>query len=87
MRILILSALCIALLLALTFLMLKVRPLYRDLERYRNALREFEENTFIAEAPLEMNLGHNLKTLTEKSGQLKNDPLVNELAENLRAPL
>lgn len=83
MGVLILSALCIALLLALTFMILKVRPLYRDLERYRNALREFDENTFIAEAPLEMNLGHNLKTLTEKSGQFKNDPLVNELAENL----
>lgn len=83
MGIWILSALCIALLLALTFLILKVRPLYKDLEKYRNALRQFDENTFIAEEPLEMKLGPNLKAFTEKSDQIKNDPLMNELAESL----
>lgn len=83
MGIWILSALCIALLLALIFLALKVRPLYEDLEKYKKALLEVNEKTSIEEPPPEMKLGTSLKVLSEKSDQVKNDPLVNELADNL----
>jgi len=83
MGIWILSALCITLLLALIVLILKVRPLYKDVQNYRNALRQFDKNTYITEEPLELKLDPNLKAFTEKSDQIKNDPLLNELADSL----
>ena len=83
MGIWILGGLCIALFLALIFLAIKVRPLYKDLEKYKNALLEVNEKTSIADRPLEMKIGPSFKELSEKSGQIKSDPLVNELVENL----
>ena len=80
-----LSVVCIILVLVLIFTLLKMKPLYEDLQKYRQTLSVSAGDQNALKPHIDEKLSSGLKTVGDKSDQLKNDPLVIELTDKLRS--
>ena len=80
----ILSVLCVVLLVFLVFIFLKIRSLYKDLDNYKHKLSLFEGEDHYVNYQINQKFNSSLKSVSEKSDQLKSDPLVSELTDTLK---
>jgi|GEM_PF-5960258 len=83
----ILSIICIVLLLVLTFVFLKIRPLYKDLQIHKRKLLLPAGEANPMKSQIDEKLSSGIQNVIDKSDQLKSDPLVSELTDTLKSRL
>jgi hypothetical protein len=80
-----LSIICIILLLTLFFIYVKIRPLYKDLRQFKQKHSLLNAENDHMGFQIDEKLSSGLKSVSDKSDQLKNDPLVSELTDTLQS--
>lgn len=80
-----LSIICIISLLTLVFIYVKIRPSYKSLYNYKakHSLQHVEYDH--VNSQIDERFSSGLKSVNDKSDQLKNDPLVSELTDTLQS--
>ena len=80
-----LSIICTILLLTLAFTLLKIRSLYKNFHNYKQKPSLSHAETDHVKSQIDEKLSSGLKSVSDKSDQLKNDPLVSELTDTLKS--
>ena len=80
-----LSIICIILLLTLFFIYVKIRPLYKDLRQFKQKHSLLNAENDHMGFQIDEKFSSGLKSVSDKSDQLKNDPLVSELTDTLQS--
>lgn len=80
-----LSIICTILLLILVFIYVKIRPLYKNLRQFKQKQSLLNAENDHIEFQIDEKFSSGLKSVSYKSDQLKNDPLVTELTDTLQS--
>jgi hypothetical protein len=80
-----LSIICIILLPTLFFIYVKIRPLYKYLRQFKQKHSLLNAENDHMGFQIDEKLSSGLKSVSDKSDQLKNDPLVSELTDTLQS--